>query len=117
MRIGIDARELCGRATGAGRYLHGLLRQWNIDDSARSHEFVLYAPEPLAVSFDARRFPTRIVAGTPNTWWEQVRLPPIAARDPAIVTVGASVGLAVAAPDEVVHLADRALYEAKRTTG
>jgi glycosyltransferase involved in cell wall biosynthesis len=81
MRIGIDARELCGRATGAGRYLHGLLRQWNVDDSARSHEFVLYAPEPLAVSFDARRFPTRVVAGAPNTWWEQVRLPPIAARD------------------------------------
>ena len=55
--------------------------QWNVDDSARSHEFVLYAPEPLGRRFDARRFPTRIVAGAPDTWWEQVRLPPIAARD------------------------------------
>jgi glycosyltransferase involved in cell wall biosynthesis len=81
MRIGIDARELCGRATGAGRYLHGLLRQWAADDSARRHEFVLYAPEPLGVTFDARRFATRLVKGVPNTWWEQVRLPPIAARD------------------------------------
>jgi glycosyltransferase involved in cell wall biosynthesis len=81
MRIGIDARELCGRATGAGRYLHGLLRHWNTDETTRRHEFVLYAPEPLAVSFDARRFPTRVVEGVPNTWWEQVRLPPVAARD------------------------------------
>jgi glycosyltransferase involved in cell wall biosynthesis len=81
MRIGIDARELCGRATGAGRYLHGLLRQWAADESTRQHEFVLYAAEPLAVAFDARRFATRVVPGTPNTWWEQVRLPPIAARD------------------------------------
>ena len=42
--------------TGAGRYLYGLLRQWNADESARRHEFVLYAPEPLTVPFDARRF-------------------------------------------------------------
>lgn len=82
MRIGIDARELCGRATGAGRYLDGLLRCWSADESAsRRHEFVLYAPEPLAAAFDARRFATRIVPGSPNTWWEQVRLPPVAARD------------------------------------
>lgn len=81
MRIGIDARELCGRATGAGRYLQGLLRHWNGDDATRRHEFVLYAPEPLAVAFDARRFPTRVVNGTPNTWWEQVRLPRVVARD------------------------------------
>ena len=79
---GIDARELCGRATGAGRYLDGLLRCWSGDEStSRRHEFVLYAPEPLAVAFDAHRFATRIVPGAPNTWWEQVRLPPIAARD------------------------------------
>jgi glycosyltransferase involved in cell wall biosynthesis len=81
MRIGIDARELCGRATGAGRYLYGLLREWSADESTRRHEFVLYAPEPLTGSLDARRFATRVVSGAPNTWWEQVRLPPVAARD------------------------------------
>ena len=27
MRIGIDARELCGRATGVGRYLSGLIAE------------------------------------------------------------------------------------------
>ena len=79
MRIGIDARELCGRATGVGRYLGGLLHGWSTDDRARQHEFVLYAPEPLNASLDARRFATRTVPGSPGTWWEQVRLPRAAA--------------------------------------
>src|SRR4030095_12995720 len=59
MRIGIDARELCGRATGAGRYLGGLLTEWSISEHARAHEFVLYAPQPIAMPLDARRFATR----------------------------------------------------------
>lgn len=81
MRIGIDARELCGRPTGVGRYLNGLLAEWAVDDRARRHEFVLYAPEALAVTLDARRFATRIVPGPGGTWWEQVRLPAVAAKD------------------------------------
>ena len=81
MRIGIDARELCGQPTGVGRYLSGLLHAWSVSPRARLHEFVLYAPEPLAVAIDARRFPTRVVAGPPATWWEQIRLPMAAARD------------------------------------
>lgn len=81
MRIGIDARELCGRATGVGRYLAGLLTSWSADDRARRHEFVLYAPEPIGIPLDARRFPTRTVPGPPGTVWEQLRAPAIAARD------------------------------------
>ena len=81
MRIGIDARELCGRATGAGRYLAGLLTEWGAADQAHGHEFVLYGPESLNVRLDARRFPTRLVPGHPGTWWEQLRLPRIAAGD------------------------------------
>ena len=81
MRIGIDARELCGRPTGVGRYLNGLLAVWAVDDRARRHEFVLYAPEALTLSLDARRFATRIVPGPGGTWWEQVRLPAVAAKD------------------------------------
>ena len=81
MRIGIDARELCGRATGVGRYLRGLLREWAADPGARTHEFVLYAPEPIALSLDARRFPTRTIAGSPGAWWEQVQVPRAAASD------------------------------------
>jgi glycosyltransferase involved in cell wall biosynthesis len=81
MRIGVDARELCGRATGVGRYLAGLLREWSSDARARRHEFVLYAPEPLAMPLDARRFPARIVPGSAGTWWEQVRVPRAAPGD------------------------------------
>jgi glycosyltransferase involved in cell wall biosynthesis len=81
MRIGIDARELCGRATGVGRYLGGLVREWASDPLVAPHEFVLYAPEPLAMVLDPARFTTRIVPGAPGTWWEQIRLPRVADED------------------------------------
>jgi glycosyltransferase involved in cell wall biosynthesis len=81
MRIGIDAREVCGRPTGVGKYLAGLLREWSADERARQHEFVLYAPEAIAVSLDSRRFPARMIAGSRGVWWEQMRLPVAAARD------------------------------------
>jgi glycosyltransferase involved in cell wall biosynthesis len=73
MRIGIDARELGGRATGVGRYLSGVLLEWQ---AARvPHEFVLYAPGPIGIPVDTRRFATRLVPGSGGTWWEQVSLP------------------------------------------
>ena len=81
MRIGIDARELCGRSTGVGRYLSGLLHEWANAERARRHEFVLYAPQPIAAPLDARRFPTRVVAGHGGTRWEQQQLLPAVARD------------------------------------
>jgi glycosyltransferase involved in cell wall biosynthesis len=83
MRIGIDARELCGHATGAGRYLGGLLREWSGGhESAGGHTFVLYTPERLALPFDAGRFEIRLVAGGgAGTWWEQGPLAAAARRD------------------------------------
>jgi glycosyltransferase involved in cell wall biosynthesis len=81
VRIGIDARELCGHSTGVGRYLGGLLLEWANAERARRHEFVLYAPQPIAVALDARRFPTRVVAGHGGTRWEQQQLLPAVARD------------------------------------
>jgi glycosyltransferase involved in cell wall biosynthesis len=76
MRIGIDARELSGRATGVGRYLSGLLNEWARPGyEAGRHEFVLYAAAALGAELDARRFGTRLIPGAPGTWWEQVRLP------------------------------------------
>jgi glycosyltransferase involved in cell wall biosynthesis len=81
MRIGIDARELSGRTTGVGRYLGGLLREWAADARARVHDYVLYAPEPIAMTLDARRFATRTVPGAGGTWWEQRQLPRAAAAD------------------------------------
>ncbi len=81
MRIGIDARELCGRTTGVGRYLGGLLARWTDEGRARRHEFVLYAPEDIPMRLDTRRFATRRVAGAGGTWWEQVTLPGVASGD------------------------------------
>lgn len=81
MRIGIDARELCGRPTGAGRYLGGLLHEWAADTGSRRHEFMLYAPDGLTIELDSHRFATRIVAGRPGTWWEQIGLLNAARRD------------------------------------
>jgi alpha-1,3-rhamnosyl/mannosyltransferase len=81
MRIGIDARELCGRPTGVGRYLAGLLTEWSRSPHARAHEFVLYVPDTPAIELDTRRFATRIVPGPGGTWWEQVRAPRAAAGD------------------------------------
>ena len=75
MRIGIDARELSGRATGVGRYLSGLLAEWaRSSPDATRHEFVLYAAASIGAELDARRFGTRLIPGAPGTWWEQVRL-------------------------------------------
>lgn len=76
MRIGIDARELSGRATGVGRYLSGLLGEWaRPGQEAGRHDFVLYAATAIGAELDARRFGTRQIPGAPGTWWEQVRLP------------------------------------------
>jgi glycosyltransferase involved in cell wall biosynthesis len=81
VRIGIDARELCGHSTGVGRYLNGLLNRWAADERARRHEFVLYAHEPIGTPLDARRFPTRVVPGKGGTRWEQQQLLAAAGRD------------------------------------
>ncbi len=105
MRIGIDARELCGRSTGVGRYLAGLLAEWRVSARARRHEFVLYSPEPPTLSLDTRQFSIRLVRGPAGTWWEQVRAPRAAAADrldvwfapaySAPLAIGAPVVLAV----------------------
>ena len=42
MRVAIDARELCGRPTGVGRYLAGLLDAWSTSDDARRHQWTLH---------------------------------------------------------------------------
>ena len=47
LRIGIDARELLGEATGVGRYLDELLARWIARSDAGRRCLVLYSPEPL----------------------------------------------------------------------
>lgn len=79
MRIGIDARELCGRPTGVGRHLSGLLHAWSTAAPAAHHSFVLYAHEP--VTSPLPRAEVRVVAGSPGTAWEQLVLPRAANQD------------------------------------
>jgi glycosyltransferase involved in cell wall biosynthesis len=79
MRIGIDARELCGRPTGVGRHLAGLLSSWADDSVTGTHSFVLYAHEPVVTPL--RQAAVRVIAGSPGTRWEQVSLPAAAKHD------------------------------------
>jgi len=73
MRIGIDAREIVGQATGVGRYLAGLLHEWAATGATARHEFFLYAHAPIPSA--PPRFTTRVLPGTSGTWWQQVTLP------------------------------------------
>jgi glycosyltransferase involved in cell wall biosynthesis len=79
MRIGVDARELCGKPTGVGRYLSGLLREWSRNGAASSHTFILYANAPLSTPMSAAEL--RVIPGSPGTVWEQISLPPAIRHD------------------------------------
>jgi glycosyltransferase involved in cell wall biosynthesis len=74
MRIAVDARELCGRPAGVGRYLSELLTEWAGLDRARRHEWTLLAHEAPRVpgGFLAR---VEVVTGRGGTAWEQWHLP------------------------------------------
>jgi glycosyltransferase involved in cell wall biosynthesis len=80
VRIGIDARELCGKPTGVGRYLAHLLTAWQGLPEASAHEFLLYVPGDtdtslsLLLATPTLPFTCRRVGGGSGTWWEQVHL-------------------------------------------
>jgi glycosyltransferase involved in cell wall biosynthesis len=77
MRIGVDARELCGRPTGVGRHLAGLLSAWKDSTKASRHSWVLYAPQNISTSVESSlpsNTDVRIIPGSGNTVWEQVSL-------------------------------------------
>lgn len=73
MRIAIDARELAGRPTGVGRYLAEILRAWSDLAGARTHEFVLCAPEAVPVPRDLSA--SAVTKAGTGTAWEQFVLP------------------------------------------
>ena len=79
MRIGIDAREICGKPTGVGRHLSGLLGAWASDAHAVTHTFVLYAHEKITTPL--RRAELRVIPGPASTAWEQLALPKAAKQD------------------------------------
>jgi glycosyltransferase involved in cell wall biosynthesis len=77
MRIGIDARELLGEATGVGRYLGELLHRWLRRPDASTREFLLYTPEPLPFmsTVPPESAVRELVVGSGRgTWWEQTHL-------------------------------------------
>ena len=84
LRIGIDARELLGEATGVGRYLAELLVRWTARPDAVRRRLLLYTPERLALQLAPATVDERIVgAGSGRgTWWEQTHLRRAARQDP-----------------------------------
>ena len=86
MRIGIDARELCGRPTGVGRYLSRLLSAWASMPEASAIDLILYAPQEIdptrpPLSTARPHTKVRVLRGGSGTWWEQVTLASALRRD------------------------------------
>jgi glycosyltransferase involved in cell wall biosynthesis len=80
MRIGIDARELCGKPTGVGRHLAGLLGAWQTSSASANHEFVIYA-HSTPHSLMPPNSVLRVLPGKGGTIWEQTTLVRSASRD------------------------------------
>jgi glycosyltransferase involved in cell wall biosynthesis len=74
LRIGVDARELLGDATGVGRYLGELLRRWTARADARLRRFLLYTPAALPLALPSGTTELRIIGHGRGTWWEQTSL-------------------------------------------
>jgi glycosyltransferase involved in cell wall biosynthesis len=100
MRVAIDARELCGRPTGVGRYLAGLLEAWGDNATAQRHQWTLYAHARPAVSNRRWDPDVRVLAGGGGTGWEQFSLPRAlsAERPDVLFSPGYTAPLTVAAP-------------------
>ena len=99
MRVAIDARELCGRPTGVGRYLAGLLTAWATSEHARRHQWTLLTHAALDA---APHWNTalEVVSGGGGTAWEQFALPGALRRERPDVffAPGYTAPLTVAAP-------------------
>jgi len=81
MHIAIDARELTGDPTGAGRYLAQLLAYWNRSPAASRHRFSLYAHRPLVTQLDRLQTQAVVLPGAGGTRWEQITLSRAIRRD------------------------------------
>ncbi len=75
MKIVVDARELEGRRTGVGRYLHELLCALAANRDAQAHEFVLCSSTAIDVEPYQRLRVRPIVQPGRSVAWEQVALP------------------------------------------
>ena len=111
MRIGIDARELFGNPTGAGRYLSELCTQWANHGHALDCQFILYSPPDILGSNQSSElkyllqtsiFEHRVVPGNYDTWWEQFHLPSIANKDRLSVFFAPAYSIPIAIQGPVV---------------
>ncbi len=81
MKVAVDARELDGRRTGVGRYLHEVLCAWANDPRARTHEFVLCSSAAVDLTM-YHGLPVRaLVEPGHGTAWEQLTLPRLLRRE------------------------------------
>ena len=82
LRVGVDARELQGAATGVGRYLRGLLREWRGEARDR---FYLYfnGAAPADPILDHPAIVKRPLGpgGGRGLWWQERLVPPAARAD------------------------------------
>jgi glycosyltransferase involved in cell wall biosynthesis len=74
MHVAVDARELAGHPTGAGRYLSHLLTEWAAMPGAKAHRFTLLSHAPIAARVDALDTTSVVLPGSASTWWEQSTL-------------------------------------------
>jgi glycosyltransferase involved in cell wall biosynthesis len=99
MHVAVDARELCGRPTGVGRYLAGLLDAWSDNPTARRHTWTLYSHARPQLPGHWQEH-VRVIDGGGGTAWEQLSLPrALAAQRPDVLFApGYTAPLTVAAP-------------------
>jgi glycosyltransferase involved in cell wall biosynthesis len=99
MHIAVDVRELCGRPTGVGRYLTGLLEAWAENHKALRHQWTLYSHAPATLP--GRWAPhLRVIDGGGGSAWEQLTLPRAinAQRPDVFFAPGYTAPLSVATP-------------------
>jgi glycosyltransferase involved in cell wall biosynthesis len=81
VKIGMDARELGGRATGVGRYIRGLLGAWRELPEMRQNELLLFSPRPIPIqAAGTPNLRTVVLPGAGDVWWEQLDLASAANR-------------------------------------
>ena len=100
LRIGVDAREVLGDATGVGRYLAELLKRWTGRGDAANRRFILFAPAGITLPLPSSAVEMRVLpAEHGGTWWEQTALRRAVQREPLDVLFApaytAPLGLAV----------------------
>jgi glycosyltransferase involved in cell wall biosynthesis len=82
VRIAVDGRELEGRRTGVGRYLHEILAAWSSSGDAGAHDITLYTARPVDMAPYAPLRARHVLAPGGGFTWEQWVLPRLLRREP-----------------------------------